>query len=235
MLIKGRHRKNKIDKKNKKNKNIAAVIAMSMCAVLLFAFGLTSCEDIFNDNSNPGGARSGAASRSDDYNESNDSNHSDNSDNANNSDERSNSGGFGNYQLVLHHDDFIGAAEKAGYTIIIEEDYDGFDTYWAGAHKFAPGVVEKEGNEIYVIDYTRDASIHNAKVEFILYVDKVKEIGGTEAKGSGDDYEFQANSSDTRFGVAYRIGSVNMYVVADAEYKNEILAFLKAMDFGIDI
>ena len=137
--------------------------------------------------------------------------------------------------LVLHHDDFINAAEKAGYTIIIEDDYDGFNTYWAGAHKFEPGAVEKEGNEIYVIDYTLDSTIHNAKVEFNLYVDKVTEIGGIEVTGSGNDYEYQANSSDTRFGVAYRIGMVNMYVVADAEYKSEILAFLRAMDFGIEI
>ena len=200
-----------IQRGSRRNKNIASIIIV--CAVILFM--LASCSDIFGGGSSR--ERAGGSNRSSDTGAA------------------SSPGGSGNSGLVLHHDDFINAAKKAGYTIIIEDDYDGFNTYWAGAHKFAPGEVEKEGNEIYVIDYTRDATIHNAKVEFILYVDKVKEIGGVSVTGSGDDYEYQANSSDTRFGVAYRIGDINMYVVADAEYKNEILAFLKAMDFGIEI
>ncbi|MCL2036814.1 MAG: hypothetical protein FWG83_05460 [Oscillospiraceae bacterium] len=136
---------------------------------------------------------------------------------------------------VINSENFISAASKMGYTMIIEEDYDGFNTYWAGAHKFAEGVIEKEGNEIYVIDYTKDATIHNSKIEYLLYVDKVKEMGGISNSESGSGYEYQVNSSETRFGIAYRIGDVNLYVVADAEYKDEILAFFDAIGFGVKI
>ena len=141
----------------------------------------------------------------------------------------------GNDERVIRSQDFISAGQKAGYTMIIEDDYDGFGTYWAGAHKFAEGVVQKEGNEIYVIDYTRDKTIHNSKIEYQLYVDKVKEMGGKSNSNSGSNYEFQVNSSDKRFGIAYRIGDVNLYVVADAEYKDEIMAFFDAIGFGVEI
>jgi DNA-directed RNA polymerase subunit RPC12/RpoP len=139
---------------------------------------------------------------------------------------------------VISAEHFIDAAQKAGYYIIIEEDYDGFGTYWAGAHLFAEGeTVKKEGNEIYVIDYTRDSTIHNARVEFLLYVKNVKEFGGISNSGTGNDYEFQVNSSDTGFGIAYRIGDVNLYVTAppDAEHKAKILAFFDAIGFGVSL
>ena len=135
---------------------------------------------------------------------------------------------------VINADDFIRAAKKAGYTMVIEDDYDGFGTYWAGAHKFAEGAVQKEGNEIYVIDYTRDASVYNSKVEYNLYVAKVNEIGGDSFSDSGSGYQLQVGSSDTKFGIAYRIGDVNLFVVADAKYKQEITAFFDAIGFSVE-
>jgi hypothetical protein len=151
-------------------------------------------------------------------------------DSLNNNNNQNNQSGTGR---VISENDFISAAEKAGFTIIIEEDYDGFGTYWAGAHLFAEGVIEKEGNEIYVIDYTRDLTVYNAKVEYRLYVSNVKEFGGEEHSGSGADYEFQVNSSDTGFGIAYRVGDVNMYVTAPPEHKEKILSFFDAIGFGV--
>jgi len=136
---------------------------------------------------------------------------------------------------VITSQEFISAAQKAGYTMIIEDDYDGFGTYWAGAHKFAEGVVQKEGNEIYVIDYTHDKTVHNSKIEYGLYVDEVKKIDGYSKSDSGSNYAFQANAGDARVGIAYRIGEVNLYVVADAEYREEILAFFDAIGFGVEM
>ena len=142
----------------------------------------------------------------------------------------------GNNEVVLLAETFIAAAEKAGYTVIIEDDYDGFKTYWAGAHKFAEGeTVLKEGNEIYVIDYTKDATIHNARVEYNLYLDKIQEVGGRVVKADGNDWQYQVNIGDEKIGVTYRIGDINLYCVADVEYADEILAFFAAMDFGINV
>jgi len=135
---------------------------------------------------------------------------------------------------VIQAQDFIRAAEKAGYTVIVEDDYDGHGTYWAGAHKFADGAEKKEGNEIYVIDYTRDKSKHNSKIEYAKYVAKVDEIGGNSHSDSGSDHQFQVNSSATRFGIAYRIGDVNLYVNAGAEHKDEITAFFDAIGFCVE-
>ena len=142
----------------------------------------------------------------------------------------------GNSGIVLEAETFIAAAQKAGYTIIIEDDYDGFNTYWAGAHKFAEDeTVFKEGNEIYVIDYTKDATLHNARVEYNLYLDKVKEVGGKVVKDEGDEWQYQVNIGETQVAVTYRISDINMYCVAPVEYTDEILAFFAAMDFGIKV
>jgi len=136
---------------------------------------------------------------------------------------------------IITADEFIVAAQKMGYFMIIEEDYDGFNTYWAGAHLFAEGVEQVEGNHIYVIDYTKDTTERNAKVEYILYVKEVKEFGGKENSGSGSNYEFQVNSSEEGFGIAYRVGDVNLFVTAPAEYKDEIMAFFVAIGFGVEV
>lgn len=129
---------------------------------------------------------------------------------------------------------FIEYAEAAGYFMIIEDDYDSFHTYWAGAHKFLPLVNKVEGNEEYVIDYTRDANITNAKVEYNIYVDNVINIGGISRTGGSDssNIQYQINSNSLKFGIAYRNGQVNYYVVAPAQYKAEIIAFFALL--GID-
>ena len=136
---------------------------------------------------------------------------------------------------VLNAKNFISKAESAKYTIIIEEDYDDFGTYWAGAHKFAAGVEKIEGKEIYVIDYTRDVSVYNAEIEYLDYVDEVKQIGGNSNSGSGKNYEFQINSSATKFGIALRVEDVNLFVVAGAEYKDEILKFFKNVGYELKV
>ena len=137
---------------------------------------------------------------------------------------------------VISAAEFISAAEKLGYHMIIEDDYDGFNTFWAGAHKFPPdeqNFIEEE--RIYVIDYTIDASERNARVEYWLYVDQVKELGGKSLDGSGDNYEFQVNSSDLGFGIAYRIGTVNMLAITPPEYKDDIMRFFDIIGFGVSL
>jgi len=136
---------------------------------------------------------------------------------------------------ILAAQKFIGASEDAGYTMIIEEDYDGYGTYWAGAFEFAEGVEKVEDNEIYKIDYTKDQSVYNAEIEYANYVDEVKEIGGKQNSGSGKNYSFQVNSSSTEFGIAFRVEEVNLFVVAPAEYKDEILKFFKDIGYGVKI
>jgi len=140
-----------------------------------------------------------------------------------------------NNKEILASKKFISAAESADYTMIIEEDYDGYGTYWAGAFKFAEGVEKEEDNEIYKIDYTKDQSVYNAEVEYENYIDEVKEIGGKQNSGSGKNYSFHVNSSSTEFGIAFRVEEVNLFVVAPAEYKDEILKFFKDIGYEVKI
>jgi len=99
--------------------------------------------------------------------------------------------------------DFIFAAEKAGYFIIIEDDYDrsfgdgyyGFAGYWAGAHLFAEDAAQKESNEIFVINYYGKHLYNGADLAFVLYAQNVMALRGNANSGKGSNYEFQVNSS----------------------------------------
>jgi DNA-directed RNA polymerase subunit RPC12/RpoP len=126
-------------------------------------------------------------------------------------------------------------ATKMGYIIIDEQNWDGSGAYWAGAFKFAPGVQEKEGNEIYVIDYTIDTTINNAIFEFNRDSGTVSQIRGTSRTGSGSNFQYRINISNSRIGIAYRIGLVNLHVNAPIQYKDEIIAVFNAMGFSIKI
>jgi len=159
---------------------------------------------------------------------------------------------------ALAAEDFINAGKKTGYNIIVDEDYDGYATYWAGAYKFPEGVwPEKHVNQVcvigqntdrrfvdeihvkrlYVIDYTLDRSLANARIEFNKDVAEMeKEVGGrpykeTGRNDSGQEYTIYSNSSDKKFGVSFIVGAVNLHVLADAEYKPEILRFFSALGY----
>jgi hypothetical protein len=119
------------------------------------------------------------------------------------------------------------------YHLIIETDYDGYGCYWSGAHVFGPGVPKENGREIYVVDFTRDTSLHNATVEYNNYVGKVKAIGGTVNAGTGTNFQYQINTSATRFGVSFRVDQINLYVVADIQYKAEIINFFDVLGYNI--
>jgi hypothetical protein len=102
-----------------------------------------------------------------------------------------------------------------------------------GAHKFAEGVTQAEGNEIYVIDHTIDTSVNNAEKEYNNYVNKVTAIGGSSKHLSGLNYEMQVNGSKTTYGVALRVNKMNLFVVAPAAYKTEINAFFKSLGYKL--
>ena len=137
---------------------------------------------------------------------------------------------------IIRAQDFVTVAEKAGYEMIIENDYDGFGTYWAGAHIFDDNdKIREYETAIYAIEYTKDANIYNSKVEYNLYVNNVKQIGGKQNSGEGDDYQFYVSLSDQQIGIIYRVADVNMYAIAPAEYADKILAFFDAIGFGVEI
>ena len=131
--------------------------------------------------------------------------------------------------------EFNSAAAKAGYFLIIEDDYDGAGTYWSGAFKFAPGVEKIEDNEIYVIDYTLDKSVQNSKTEYNKYVSNVYELGTSGYSGSdtGSDTQYVVRTGNGQFGVAYRHKEVNLYVIAPVEYKSEIVSFFDTLGYKI--
>jgi len=143
--------------------------------------------------------------------------------------------------VVLSAAEFSNKALAAGYDLEIEEDYDGHGTYWVGAHKFAPGANKAIDLPLYTIDYTLDASISNAKVEYNIYVSDVKKIVGSSKSDSGTNFQYLIRSGIdetdmiSKFGVAYRIDAVNYFVVAPIEYKDEIIAFFKVLGFNISI
>jgi hypothetical protein len=134
---------------------------------------------------------------------------------------------------VLTPLEFTAAALKAGYAVDRDENYDGFFTLWVGAMRFDDGVEQVWGNHTLYIGYTQDRSVSNARIEYNNYVGDVKAVGGKEASGSGVDYQWQFNMSEYQIGIAYRIGDVNMFVVADIKYADEVLAFFDAIGFGI--
>jgi len=89
--------------------------------------------------------------------------------------------------------------------------------------------ITKKPDPVYWIDCTKDKSEHNARVEYNNYVNKVKAIGGTaEKEPSGASYQYQSNTSATKFGIAYQTGLYN-YLVESSPigYKDEILDFLE--------
>jgi hypothetical protein len=139
---------------------------------------------------------------------------------------------------IISIDEFISASEKFGYEILIEEDYDGFNTFWAGAHLFPDEYVERiHENRVYSICYTKDASIFNSRVEYVLWVDDVTAFGGrsNHAVCENGEWEWQVNSSESGFGIAYRILDVNLFVTAPPEYKDRIMLFFEAIGFGVDL
>jgi len=155
---------------------------------------------------------------------------------------------------------FIQKSEAAGYIVLEEDAYDGW-AYWAGAH-YAPGFtpsggkgaqltpgekVTLEATAIYVIDFTSDITLNNANIEYNAFVDKVKTIGGSSKSGSGTgfgkDHQYQINTSGQYFGVAIRVGLINLYIGPDEEvgrdhycpvaHKADIVKFINSLGFKI--
>lgn len=134
--------------------------------------------------------------------------------------------------------DFYNKAYNAGYVLEIINDYDGYETFWIGAHKYvdesSKGITKKPA-PVYWIDFTKDISERNAGIEYNNYVEKVKRIGGTaQTESSGSSYKYQCNTSSTKFGIAFQIGLYNYLVESSPiEYKDEILNFLDGLSLKI--
>jgi hypothetical protein len=133
-----------------------------------------------------------------------------------------------------------------GYLLEIENDYDGFDTIWIGAHRYGRDDTAKDqgidADPWYTVDFTRDRTMHNAWVEYNNYFKNVQKIGG-RAFTAGDRYstvQYQINISSTHFGIAYRNGQDNYFIGPDdpadencrIEFVPEIAAFFRYLDIG---
>ena len=143
---------------------------------------------------------------------------------------------------------FRQAAASAGYWIDEDSNYDGFYTHWIGAHKMPDSQKGDPEKAIYIIDYTQDTNEANAEVEYRRFVGYLssKIPGSTSKASSGSNWRYQVNENATHFGIAYRIGRVNILVMgpidlsndvpksgAPKEYKQEVFTFITGLGYSL--